>query len=180
MGRKIERQRRTAVQRDVTRTAAVWSFCKLTRLVARSSRHRETAEQSRSARAAQPHRLLAAGTTYDSAMPETPPDERMPAVLRDGQLRARRVSWWIRGPLMAAAVISTVLFAWTFTGPYQWIAMLEARLRGGVYSPELAAFLTFIVCTVPILIIVHAIARRLPPTAEERSRPPRARASLRR
>ena len=128
----------------------------------------------------EPPQYGAPRTTYDRAMTETPPDERMPAVIRDWQLRARRVSWWIRGPLMAGAVIATVVFAWTFTGPYRWIAMLEVRLRGGVYGPESVAFVTFIVCTAPVLIVVHAIARRLPPTAEERSRPPRARASLRR
>ena len=113
------------------------------------------------------------------ALGDGPLDEAMPAKLRDAQLRARRVPGWLRLVLGLAAAGAAITFIVTFSGPYRWLAVAEARCFGGEYWPKLTGLLTVVVCLLPVGVIIHAIAKRLPPTAEEQSRPPRAHAKPR-
>src|SRR5512146_907826 len=110
---------------------------------------------------------------------DSPLDEAMPAKLRDAQLRARRVPGWLRLVLGLVAAATAITFIATVSGPYRWFAVAEARCFGGEYWPTLTGALTFVVCLVPVGVIIHAIAKRLPPTAEEQARPPRAQAKPR-
>jgi hypothetical protein len=101
-------------------------------------------------------------------------EQVLPAGLRESQLAARRVPLWIRIPIVAAPLALSVYFIATFSGPYRYIAELEARLLGGSYHPQLAALLTILVCLLPALVVMSFTKRLFPPTAEELARPARA------
>jgi hypothetical protein len=102
-------------------------------------------------------------------------DERhLPAGLRDAQLAARRVPIWLRLAIILPPVAYAIYASVTFTGPYRYIALLEARLFDGTYEVKLTFLFTLIACLLPAIVVMAIVKKLYPPTAEELSRPARA------
>ena len=101
-------------------------------------------------------------------------NESMPVAMQDAKLRFQRVPAWQRWVLIAISTGVAGYFIATESGPFLWCAHVLADDRGR-YSMRTAMGATWILCMLPQLAIVAALARRRPPTTEEQSRPPRAR-----
>jgi hypothetical protein len=97
-------------------------------------------------------------------------DERLlPAALRAQQLAARRVPLWLRIAVLAAPVGYFIYSIATFTGPYRWVAVTQARIAGGnEYNVELAALLALIVCLLPAVLVMFVLRRVFAPSQRDR------------